>query len=111
MKLVRIFIICLIVAQSVNIHAQISIRANLEFFFTDSAERFDRSTSINSPILDSLYRTNNFKPLFSRAMSGMYLSYLTEAEQLGFDLKMYDFYTLDSLHYIKNASAYASILI
>ncbi|MFT4969274.1 MAG: murein L,D-transpeptidase YcbB/YkuD [Chitinophagales bacterium] len=107
MILVRIFIICLIVAQSVNIHAQISIRANLEFFFTDSAERFDRSTSINFPILDSLYRTNNFKPLFSRAMSGMYLSYLKEAEQLGFDLKNYDFYTLDSLHYAKNASAYA----
>lgn len=109
MKQLRYCLIYFFLASFASVEGQISIRANVQFLFTDSAERFDQSASINFSILDSLYQSRDFHPIFSRPMVSMYANYLKEMEVQGFDLTKYNYYKIDSLYHAQNAESYAQL--
>ncbi|MDA8979605.1 L,D-transpeptidase family protein [Chitinophagales bacterium] len=81
-----------------SVQAQVSIRSKIQADFTDSISRFELQQSFDFAVMDSIYRINDYNPIFHRGLRTAYFAYLQECSLLGFELADYNYKDLVALH-------------
>lgn len=104
------WIVCLFCCSTffIRLNGQVAVRAVIESNFTDSLSRFELQKNIHFPVLDSLYRSNNYNPIFHRGLAELYLNHLRESALLGFKPSEYNYEALLDLHQQRSAEAIAA---
>lgn len=90
--------------------AQVSVQAELRIVFADSSKRMMLQKAYTVfPILDSLYKENDYRPIFNHGMIKMYLKYLKRTTNWGFNPNHFHLVLLDSLHRTQNPALAAQL--
>lgn len=88
--------------------AQVSLKKEIFYLLKDSTEREELQHQLKFyTSIDSLYNSNEFRPVFDKAMHLALLSYIENTESWGLNLKRYHYHFLDSLETQRDFSAKA----
>ena len=101
----KLGILGILILFGIHLQGQVAVKASLNALFSDTSERSVLQKKYASfLVLDSLYKQNAYKPIFTHGMAQMYLGYLKNSANWGFNIEDYQYQLLDSLNRSKNPS-------